>query len=191
MMRHPKATEHIRWNIERIINDLHPPADDPAELAATAAEIEISVETLMSWRDDYKSWDTVEEWREQIVDSLTADVIRAANTPGPRNWRRWKLTRWMATQAYVTGISCGGGVQYDWSGNIATKTIFTGTKRKWDGKRHRPSYVLWWPVRKWRCLLVHHHWPSNELIAFNLCRKCLPCPECHQAAPLEHDCVPT
>ena len=187
-MKHPKRDEHIAWLIANTINRLDPPAEDPTEEITTANELEITVETLREWRAYYQSWSTVGEWREQEANALTNEILLAIKTPGQRNWRRWNLSRWVSSQLYASGIACGGSYGSDWSGVHTGRIIFSGTKNKHNGKRRAPVYVLWWPLRKWRCVFVQRDWPTNDIIAFNLCSKCIPCHECGKPAPLDHEC---
>ena len=87
-----------------------------------------------------------------------------------RAWRRWQITRKLATWLYVTGItSNGGGLRWG-AGCDGCQTMPTWTKT-------RRVYVLGVKMDTWRCILKMHHWPGDP-IGFGMCSKCLPCPDC-------------
>lgn len=189
MRVHPKLAAQVRSHVESALAGVMPPDEDPVELAESAAAIDVDVETLREWRKDYQWWTTPDEWRRGIIDATVGQIMRDIATPGPRNWRRWKITRKACAWAYALGLSAGGSTQYDWSGSYVTGIHISGTRNRHTGKRYRPVYVLAWQVGNWRCLLRQHHWPSPHKVMFGICAKCAPCPDCGQAAPLDHDCT--
>lgn len=77
------------------------------------------------------------------------------DAPPSRHYSRWRLWKWLGSQAY--GIGLARGVGYHQSGRDGRWTTI-----RWGGK---PIYVLWWPVDKWKCLLGLNgrpHWPFWE-----------------------------
>jgi hypothetical protein len=183
---HPKAWTIIEDRCRRAFDDLLPPPEDEQELIESAKAIEIDPETLREWRADFAP-SSVEEWREQRCYSLLHDVREAVNQPSPRHWTRWSVTRRSVHWLSMLGMIAGSASIFDWSGRQTSWIMITGT-RGVNGKRRWPSYVLFWSVANWRCLLRHHHWPSPHKVGFGMCAKCCPCPECGLAAPIEHLC---
>lgn len=186
---HPGALDRFREVVERAFSDLVPPVDDPVELAESAAALGVDVDTLTGWRADYAPASSVDKWRQMMVDVLVGDLQRVLAVPGPRSWRRWRITRRFDGWGYVLGMFAGGSTATDWSGSYVDWIQVSGTRNRWTGRRWRPVYVLGWPVDKWRCLLVAHHWPSPHRIGLGMCAKCAPCPECGRPEPLEHECA--
>jgi hypothetical protein len=185
---HPEALARIEEAVRECIDGARPPLDDPDEEAATVAAMnadgfEIDVETLRSWREDYKPWDTDDEWRDCLVSGLVHrvdyDVLRI---PGPRSWRRWKATRKAVHWLTMLGVLCGSAYCNDWSGGHIEHISFSR-------RGHPPYYILWWQRGKWRCLLRYRHWPTRHTVVFDLCGKCAPCPDCGSFGPLEHGCA--
>lgn len=191
MRQHPKLAAQIRHEVEHYLHGLIPPVETDEDLAAEAAAIDVDVETLREWRKEYQWWGTDDEWRHGMVDMLTGTILRDIAEPGPHNWRRWKITRRVVHHLSLLGVIAGSGYAFDWSGTKTYGIKLTGTRYRHSGNRAWPSYVLYWPTRKWRCLLVYRHWPNDDLIAFGMCSKCCPCPECHQSVPLHHACAGT
>lgn len=188
-MKHPGLNKQIRHIVTATIEGATPAPDDLDELARSAAEIDVDVDTLREWRAEYQWWTTEEEWRRGTIDGLVGQIERAMNEPGPRHWSRWRSWRWLVSQLYAIGIVAGSCTSFDWSGSRTTVVCWTGQRSRHTGKRYAPNYVLWWPTHKWGCVLRRHHWPTNDRIAFEFCSKCIPCPDCKTAAPLNHDCV--
>jgi hypothetical protein len=82
-----------------------------------------------------------------------------------RAWRRWKLTHWLASKAYVLGA--GKGHATSWGG---------GCERCLTGFRlGRSSYVLGKPREWWSCLLRRRHL-YRDSGCFGLCDRCCPDP---------------
>lgn len=87
-----------------------------------------------------------------------------------RAWRRWRLTHWLVTEAYLLGISSSGcGVRF---GRGCNRCLIKGIRLR--GPR---PYVLFVRRSTWRCLLIGRHFPGDP-IGFGLCSKCVPCPDC-------------
>lgn len=95
-----------------------------------------------------------------------------------RAWRRWRVTHWLARQAYASGLAAHGGTS-SWSAthNWCLSQV--------PGIRGRRVYVLWVSVDWWSCLLRRHH-VQGEPIGLGLCAKCAPCPGCGSKT-LDHD----
>jgi hypothetical protein len=85
-------------------------------------------------------------------------------------WRRMRIFRRAAGYARSLGIVTGYSTSWG-GGNPGHRGCTHGFR--WRGKR---DYLLGWPSWKWRCLF-RRHWPA-EHVAFGLCTKCLPCPDC-------------
>lgn len=93
-------------------------------------------------------------------------------------WRRWKLTKRLASWAYQLGLLAGYGATYDAHCDGCLDGFI------WKPKHGRP-YTLGWPTWKWGCLLKKRHWPGGY-VGFDCCTKCLPCPECG-SSEWDHD----
>jgi hypothetical protein len=93
-------------------------------------------------------------------------------------WRRWEITKRLASWAYSMGLVAGYGITHDGhcDGCVSGFSV---------GPRARRVYLLGWPAWKWRCLLTQGHWPG-QFIGFDRCTKCCPCPECGSTEP-DHD----
>jgi hypothetical protein len=83
-------------------------------------------------------------------------------------WHYWPIYyRWLSHHAYSLGLCSAGSESWDDDGHHG--------RIHWRGKR---CYFLYWPRRKWRCVLKFHHWPTPWVIGFGLCGKCCPWPCC-------------
>jgi hypothetical protein len=88
---------------------------------------------------------------------------------GHGRWRRWGITKRLASKLYALGVVSGTGTA--WGGGCKGCL----THLSWG----RSSYVLGWPRWKWQCVLVARHWPGTEIDGcWGLCGKCSPCPGC-------------
>lgn len=187
-MTHPKLEQRIRYIVESTIAGTSPRPEDPDELAELAASIDIDVETLIDWRNDYQWWTTEDEWRSGTTDAVVKEIARAMSEPGPRHWSRWRAWRRIVHHLSMLGVVSGSMWVSDWSGTRVEVLSWTGRRSKYTGRRSTPSSVLYWPTRKWGCVLRRRHWPNDDHVSFGLCSKCLPCPDCGAAVPLEHEC---
>ena len=102
-------------------------------------------------------------------DSVRRDQERHARH---RTWHRWRIVRWLMTQAYCSGLALTGG-GHAWGGYGGCNGCVTSWPKFGRGERY---YVLWWQRRKWACLR-RGHWPG-EYVGMGACGKCLPCPDC-------------
>lgn len=85
-------------------------------------------------------------------------------------WRRWKITSWLASNLYASGLTSNGGSWQMGGGCMGCVTM-----PRWN--RNKRVYVLWVRIETWRCLLKMRHFPGDP-IGFGMCSKCLPCPTC-------------
>jgi len=191
---HPQALAIVEERIASFVEALDPPAEDLAELIQSATEMslllddDITVDTLREWRAAYQWWSTPQEWRAGAAAGLAAQVRELVELPGRRSWRRWWIVHRLARCGYALGLLAGFGVQFDWSGRWLSGWYPVGVRWPHNGRRRRPVYVLGWKVANWGCLLRRHHWPTRYKVAFDLCGRCAPCPDCRSTGPLEHDC---
>lgn len=79
----------------------------------------------------------------------------------------WWITRRLAGWAYQLGLIAS--YSRTWSSE------HRGCVNNPRLRGHR-SYLLGWPVWKWKCVR-RGHWPGED-IGLDACGKCLPCPEC-------------
>lgn len=82
-------------------------------------------------------------------------------------WRRWKLTRRLASWAYQLGVIAGSGTR---TGNGCDWCLYHVS---WRGKR---PYVLGAARETWRCWHRGHR--RGESVGFGYCGKCIPWPCC-------------
>lgn len=114
--------------------------------------------------------------RDEYIGHLIAEREMARHA-GHRPWRRWKLTRRLAADAYVLGLIASYGTEYGGGGCNGCLT-----RPHWRGRR---PYLLGWPRERWSCLLIGRH-RRREIPGSNICAVCAPCWVCRSTDPL-HD----
>lgn len=181
---HPRLAEHLAHIAEHTYAGLEPPVDTDAQLATDAAALGMTTDDLRWWRTN---WNNTDEWRTHAAEMLVADIISAVEQPGPRHWSRSRTWRRIVHHLSLAGIIAGSCYSTDWAGSRTHMIRLTGTRYS-TGRRAWPSHVLYWPRRKWGCVLRRRHWPTDDVVAFEYCSRCIPCHECGLPAPLEHRC---
>lgn len=120
------------------------------------------------------------------IEQLAHNVVHIVRTsderfPGPRNWRRWKATRWVSRQLYVWGVTGSGGGALSAGADPVGGWIYDLPSLA--SLRYRRPYVLrlpmwWWECHLWQGWRVWRHHRPLEPFGFGICAACLPCPEC-------------
>ncbi len=102
---------------------------------------------------------------------------------GRWHWRRWRLTHWLLSRAYVLGLIAGSGLSTHCHFDLLDCTCPGHPGWGWVAdhvlihpRKGRP-YLLGWETWKWGCLLRRRHWPSDP-IDLGMCGRCAPWPCC-------------
>lgn len=111
------------------------------------------------------------------------DAHQGCEHRGHGPWRRWRLTHWLITQLYVSGLSSSGAGRM-WGSGGCDGCVVSGPR--WRGGR---PYVLWVSRDTWRCLR-RGHLPGDQ-VGLGFCGKCLPCPLCDSVTAGHADNCPT